>query len=52
MEQDIIKTARARVANLFGEKLANKASEAFCLALGQSSPNTQGSGLVSLLQVS
>lgn len=42
MEQDIVKTARARVANLFGEKLADKASEAFCLALGQPSPRFAG----------
>lgn len=35
IEQDIIKDARARVGNLLGEKLANKASEAFCLAFGQ-----------------
>jgi serine protease AprX len=35
MDQEILKSARARVGNLFGEKLANKASEAFCLAFGQ-----------------
>jgi serine protease AprX len=35
MDQEIIKNARARVSTLFGEKLASKASEAFCLAFGQ-----------------
>jgi serine protease AprX len=35
MDQNIIKTARARVSNLLGEKLATKASDAFCLAFGQ-----------------
>jgi serine protease AprX len=36
MDQEIIRNARATVGNLFGEKLASKASEAFCLAFGQS----------------
>lgn len=35
MDQDFIKSARARVSGLFGEELANKASEAFCFAFGQ-----------------
>jgi serine protease AprX len=35
MDEEIIRNARARVGNLFGEKLASKASEAFCLAFGQ-----------------
>src|SRR5437868_9497875 len=34
MDQDILKNARDRVSSLFGEKLASKASEAFCLAFG------------------
>ncbi len=35
MDQDIVKSARARVESLLGEKLASKASDAFCLAFGQ-----------------
>lgn len=35
MDQDVIKTARARVSNMLGEKLARKASDEFCLAFGQ-----------------
>lgn len=35
MDQDIVKDARARVANLLGQTVAEKASEAFCLAFGQ-----------------
>jgi serine protease AprX len=35
MDQEIIDRARARVSNLLGEKLASKASEAFCLAFGR-----------------
>jgi serine protease AprX len=35
MDEELIRNARARVGNLFGEKLASKASEAFCLAFGQ-----------------
>lgn len=35
MDQELIKTARARVGSLLGETLASKASEAFCLAFGQ-----------------
>lgn len=34
MDQEIIKSARARVGNMLGEKLASKASDAFCLAFG------------------
>jgi serine protease AprX len=35
MDQELIKTARARVGTLLGETLASKATEAFCLAFGQ-----------------
>jgi serine protease AprX len=34
MNQEIIDKARARVSNALGEKLASKASDAFCLAFG------------------
>lgn len=39
MDQDIIKSARARVENALGEKLASKASDAFCLAFGRPAPS-------------
>jgi serine protease AprX len=42
MDQEIIKNARARVGNLLGEKLASKASEAFCLAFIQPIPAVLG----------
>lgn len=35
MNEEILKEARAKVANLFGEKLAGKASDRFCLAYGR-----------------
>src|SRR5687768_8289067 len=35
MDQDIIRDARARISNLFGETFASKASDAFCLAFGR-----------------
>ena len=35
MDPDIIKNARARLSNALGEKLASKATDAFCLAYGQ-----------------
>lgn len=38
MDQDIIKNARAQVANALGEKLAGKATDAFCLAFGRPAP--------------
>lgn len=34
MNPEIVETARKRVANLLGEKLASKASEEFCVAFG------------------
>jgi serine protease AprX len=45
MDQEIIDNARAKVSNLLGEKLASKASEAFCLAFGRP---TQAFGLESM----
>lgn len=39
MDQDIIKNARARVENALGEKLASKATDAFCLAFGRPAPS-------------
>lgn len=39
MDQDIIKTARAHVENALGEKLASKATDAFCLAFGRLAPS-------------
>lgn len=39
MNEEIVKEARARVANLFGEKLASKASDTFCLAYGRTLPS-------------
>jgi serine protease AprX len=38
MDPNIVKNARDRVSNALGEKLASKASDAFCLAFGQPSP--------------
>lgn len=38
MDQDIIKNARARVGNALGERLASKATDAFCLAFGRPAP--------------
>jgi serine protease AprX len=38
MDPDIVKTARARLSNVLGEKLASKATDAFCLAYGQPTP--------------
>jgi hypothetical protein len=35
MDPDIIKNARARLSNALGEKLASKATDAFCLIYGQ-----------------
>lgn len=39
MDQDIIKSARARVENALGERLASKATDAFCLAFGRPAPS-------------
>ena len=39
MGTDIIKAARARVSNAMGERLASKATAAFCLAFGQETPS-------------
>src|SRR5918999_3431928 len=44
MDQEIIDNARAKVSNILGEKLASKASEAFCLAFARP---TEGLGLES-----
>lgn len=38
MDPDIVKTARARVANALGQQLASKATDEFCLAFGQPVP--------------
>lgn len=35
MDPDILKDARARLSNALGQNLANKASDAFCLAYGR-----------------
>ena len=35
MDPDVVKNARARLSNALGEKLASKATEAFCLVYGQ-----------------
>jgi len=35
MDPDVLKTARARLSNALGEKLASKATDAFCLAYAQ-----------------
>jgi serine protease AprX len=39
MSEEILKEARARVANMFGEKLASKASDSFCLTYGRTVPS-------------
>lgn len=38
MDQEIIENARARVSSALGERLASKASDAFCLAFGVPQP--------------
>lgn len=40
MENEVVKAARARVTNTMGEKLARKASNAFCLAYGAPAPSS------------
>lgn len=39
MDHEIIDRARARVSNALGERLARKATDAFCLAFGQPTPS-------------